>query len=143
MGRLPIDPCTEMRGSLSPFLSRLLRLLPPSASSLSAAASFLAESRLSQLICRLRAVGPKLEGLYSGVFFAEFKGLKDLLCGVLVTSAWTGRLTLVKPELTAVKPPELMARKPDVTGAGAGGAGASAMGVSCSASFFELPLMLA
>ncbi len=56
------------------------------------------------------------------------------------SAATAERLTLVKPELTAVKPPELMARKPPVEGAGA--AGTSGMGVSNS-SFAECPLIVA
>lgn len=112
-----------------PFLSRLLLLLPPS-SSFSTPFS-LAESRLSLLICRLSAVaGPKLDGLYSGVFLAETIGLPNGFVGVLVcTSGAIARLTLVNPELTAVKPPELMAvNPPGVLTCGAGG-GASTVGV--------------
>lgn len=113
-----------------PFLSRLLLLLPAS-SSLSAPFSFI-ESTLSTLICRFNELaGPRLEGRYSGVFFAEFKGLMNCLEGVLVgLASGTGwRLTLVNPELTAVKP--LMAVNPDVTGCCAG-ACASWIGVSLS-----------
>lgn len=113
-----------------PFLSRLLLLLPPS-SSLSAPLS-LAKSRLSLLNCRLSAAGPRLDGRYSGVFLAEVIGLPNCFVGVLILgSGATGRLTLVNPELTAVKPPELIAVNPLV--AGCGGAGcASTIGVSRS-----------
>lgn len=69
-------------GTDVPFLSRLLLLLPPS-SSMSTPFSRL-ESRLSWLICRLSPfAGPRLDGLYSGVFFAEVMGVPNDLVGVL------------------------------------------------------------
>lgn len=85
------------------------------------------------LICRFIAVdGPRLEGRYSGVFFDEVMGVPNCFVVVLVLgSAAAGRLTLVKPELTAVKPPELMAVNPVLTGCGGGGC-ASSVGVSRS-----------
>lgn len=96
----------------------------------------LPESRLSLLICRLSAfAGPRLDGLYSGVFLAEAIGLPNDFVGVLVGgSGAIGRFTLVNPELTAVKPPELMALKPPVeAGCGAGAdVCVSTVGVSLS-----------
>lgn len=114
-----------------PFLSRLLLRLPLS-SSLSRPFS-LAESRLSTLICRFSEfAGPNPEGRYSGVFLAEVMGLVNCFEGVPdLTSAAGGRLTLVNPELTAVKPPELMAVNPLVADWGAEG-WASCIGVSLS-----------
>lgn len=121
-----------------PFLRRLLRRLPPSVSSLSSA-SFLAESEeLSQLIWRLSAVATRLDARLSGVFLADGVGLSNRFeSGVkLLESPLVPRLTLVNPELTAVKPPELIAVKPP-----AGAGGASAIGVSRSTSFLT-PLMV-
>ena len=103
--------------SIPPFLSRLLLRLPESPSSLSTVESFLAESRLSQLICRLSPAGPSDDGRYSGVFFVEESGVPYCL-GVArpftSDAVVSARLTLVKLELTAVKPPEFMAVNPDV-----------------------------
>lgn len=90
----------------SPFLSRLLRRLPLSASSLSVAASLADESRLSQLSCRLSApAGPRDDGRYSGVLVLP-----------------------LRLEFTAVKALELIAVKPPAAGGMA--IGASETGVS-------------
>lgn len=119
-----------------PFLSRLLLRLPGSLSSLSAGQSFLAESMLSQLIWRLIAAGPSPDGRYSGVFLADGRGVLNCLGVALLLSeaGASGRLTLVKPALTAVNPPELMAVKPPDAGCGAGAGLASVIGVSRSES---------
>ena len=98
----------------SPFFSRLLLRLPASLSSLSVPFSFF-ESKLSELRCRLSAVaGPRLDGRYSGVFLEDEKGVLNCFGGVrpFGSAAASGRFTLVKPALTAVNPPELIAVKP-------------------------------
>lgn len=118
-----------------PFFNRLLLLLPASPSSLSVDESFFAESKLSQLSCRFNAAGPRLDGRYSGVFLAEESGVANAFVGVGAlesVSAAERRFTLVNPELTAVKPPELMAVNPDVCGAARGDA--SVIGTSRSES---------
>ena len=92
-----------------PFFNRLLLRPPSSLSSLSVPLSFL-ESRLSVLSCLFNGCAvPRTEGLYSGVFLADVMGEANCFGGVapLGSAAASGRLTLVKPELTAVKPPEL------------------------------------
>lgn len=110
----------------SPFFSRLLRRLPASESSLSVPCSFFDESRLSQLSCRLSEVAaPIAVGLKSGVFFADVIGLPYCFGGVkFLLSTGVARLTLAKPELTAVNPPppppELMAVNPPEVGATSG-----------------------
>lgn len=121
----------------SPCLSLLLLRLPLSESSVPF--SFLVMSRLSVLSCRLRGLdSPSEEGRKSGVFLAEDMGLPYCFGGVkLFVSVECGRLMLVNPALTAVKPPqppELMGVKPEV-GAGADvGVGASLMAISRSCS---------
>jgi len=126
------------------FFSRLLLRLPGSPSSLSVGQSFFAESTLSQLNCRLRAAGPRPDGRYSGVFLADGRGVPNCLGVALLLSeaGANARLTLVKPALTAVKPPELMAVKPPDVGCGAGAGLASVIGVSQS-EFLAYPFIVA
>jgi len=115
----------RQKGIDIPFLSRLLLLLPGSPSSLSVDESFFAKSKLSQLSWRFSVAGPRPEGRYSGVFLLDESGVANPFVGVAPfesAAAFGGRFTLVNPELTAVKPPELIAVNPDVCGAARGDA---------------------
>lgn len=108
-----------------PFFSRLLRRFVLS-SSFSSSGCLLDSDEVSRLICLFKVAAAPSPDRSSGVSMPVLGEWNRLGSGVeLLTPSWLPRLTLVKPELTALKLPE--------DGAG----GASAMGVSRSGSLFK------